>query len=273
MVIDSHYLCHRAFHSTRNLEWRGRATGVIFGFLRDISYLQNEFPHSQLVFCFEGQTLKRRELLPSYKSRRKAPSCVEEKRAYLALKQQIADLRCQLLKRVGFRNIFCEEGYESDDLLAQVALQASPEQEVILVTGDYDLFQCLRHNVSIYLPQKQRVLTKSWFETKYGIHPTEWALVKAIAGCTGDNVPGVRGVGEKTALKFVKRDLPSASKAFQSILCPEGKSTVRRNRLLVQLPFSGCPFLKFQPDQLCKRAWFEMTSGLGMRSIAHQSPI
>ena len=144
LVLDCHYLMHRAFHAAPDLSWEGKLTGAIYGFFKTLGALKDEFSSDRFVFCFESPHLFRRDVFPGYKRRRHAPDPKEHK-AKLHLTLQIAELRKRLLTQVGFKNVFCEEGYESDDLMAQLAADA-PE-ETILVTSDSDLYQCLRSNV------------------------------------------------------------------------------------------------------------------------------
>lgn len=270
LVLDSSYLCHRAFHTLR-LSWDGEATGVVFGFLKGIRELKEEFNTDKIAFCFEGHPLKRLNLCPNYKNGRdRRERTPEEKKARAGLTSQIERLRTEYLPRIGFRNIFHFPGYESDDIMAQIAY--SSPFKVVLVTADSDMFQCLRENVVVYSPQKQKIHTVHWFDQKYGIAPSLWPVVKALAGCHSDNVRGVPGIGEITALKFCRRELPTASKAFRMILFPESKAIVRLNRQLVELPFEGCPVPEIVEDRLSRAGWKEVCEKLGMKSIAGRIP-
>ncbi len=272
LVLDSHYLCHRSFH-TLDLSWDGRATGVIYGFLKSISLFKEEFRTDRIAFCFEGTSSHREKLYPEYKQKRKQERSPEEAKAYASLGVQISELRMRYLPQIGFQNIFCYAGFESDDSMAEIARSFPRDQEVILVTGDQDLFQCLRPNVIIYSPQRGKLITDRWFQNQFQIPPARWALVKAIGGCSTDNVKGVPGVGEITALKFAQGLLSPDSKAYRSILSPEGKAIVRRNKKLVQLPFEGCPVPLVVKDEVSKKGWKEVCETLGMRSLAGRAPI
>jgi DNA polymerase-1 len=273
LVLDTSYLCHRAFHTTaKGLSWRGNKTGVIFSFLKSITSIKDEFQTDRIAFCFEHPHSYRRAIYPSYKRRRMTRKRTEEEaRACCELNEQISDLRLRYLPRIGFNNIFSFYGMESDDIMASIA--ETREEEVILVTGDHDLFQCLRQNVSIYNPQHQKLLTIGWFKNVYGITPKQWAVVKAIAGCTSDEVKGIQGIGEKTALKYMRGELSEQHKAYYKIASSFGKIIVLRNRPLVELPFKGCPVPKIQEDHISKRDWLEVCSELGMGSIASRPPV
>lgn len=274
LVFDVHYLAHRAFHSTCDLSYHGKATGVIFGFLQSIGFLKDDFQTDRVVFCFEHKHLKRRDIFPSYKERRhtsyKPP---EELKAMGELNAQIAELRQRYLPKIGFNNVFAYDGYESDDVMAAIARDYGKEQEVVIVTADLDLLQCLSPKVSIYSPQKKKLLTELWFYREYGISPAQWALVKALAGCSGDCVPGIKGVGEVTALKWIKGELSKTSKAWKLIESKTAAEIVLRNQRLVELPFEDCPTPKIVEDEVTKAKWEEVMEELGMHSLAGKPPI
>lgn len=274
LILDCHYICHRAFHTAKNLSWKGISTGVVFGFLKSITSLKDEFQTDRVVFCFEHPHLFRRDVYPEYKRRRNTKERTEEeKKSYESLVIQISELRRRYLPKIGFKNVFSFRGMESDDIMAAVAMNLPKGDSAIIITADHDLYQCLGPNVEMFPPQSFKVLTEDWFIGHYGIRPSQWAVVKAIAGCPSDEVKGVPGVGEKTALKFVKGELVKTSKAYQAIVSAEGRAIVRRNRALVQLPFKGCPVPDLQEDRISRKQWQEVCADLGMKSIASHPPI
>jgi len=274
LVLDVSYLCHRTFHASKGLSWNGKATGVIFSFLKSISFLKDEFQTDRIAFAFEHPHLLRKDFYSAYKRKRHTKERTEEEmQSYRELSKQIQALRTDYLPRIGFKNIFCFDGYEADDILAKIAETSTVDDEVVLVTGDSDLYQCLRPGVMIYSSHKQKVLTVGWFVRHYGIGSSQWAVVKALAGCSGDEVEGIAGVGEKTAIKWMRGVLKKPSKVFKAIDSAQGRAIVRRNRVLVQLPYSGCPVLVIQEDIISKAAWVGVCSELGMRSIAGRPPI
>lgn len=270
LVLDSHYLCHRAFHAQGELSFKGKPTAVVFGFLKSIVQLKEEFQTDRVVFCFEHPELKRREIFPGYKKRRHDRRTPQEVANYRRLAEQIAALREDYLQRIGFSNVFCFPGMESDDIMAAISRS---QKNVILVTADADLWQCLSEEVCIYVPTKQKLLTRHWFVREYGFEPRRWALVKALAGCHSDCVPGIAGVGEATAIRYVRGQLAPTRKAFLDIRSDAGRAVVRRNRQLVELPFAGCPEPVLRPDAVTEEGWLSVCKELGMRSLAGRPPI
>ncbi len=272
LVLDVHFLAHRAFHTTKALSHKGESSGVIYGVLRAVLDIKERFMTDRVVFCFEHPTLYRKTICPTYKLKRhKREMNDEEREAYKGLILQIMELQRRYLPRIGFRNIYSFNGMESDDIMAKIAeTQTDP---VVIVTADADLYQCLRPGVRIFAPTKDRILTEEWFRNKYGIKPKQWALVKAIAGCSSDEVPGIAGVGEITAVKFLRGELPTKSRAYKSIMSEEGKAIVRGNREIIELPFKGCPSPLLTEDKIDRNEWREVCKLLGMQSIAGRNPI
>ncbi len=267
LVLDVSNLCHRAWHALPKLSWRGQSTEVIFGFLRTVEHLRNHFATDNFAFCFEHPILFRRDTFPEYKLRReKNPDSSELPREQLY--QQISDLRLKHLPNAGFRNIFCSKGMEADDLMAMIALSRAhiAGLETILVSSDSDLYQCLLNpTVIIYSLHDKKIKTQEWFQKKYGIHPSRWAMVKSLAGCPTDGVPGISGVGEKTALKYVADALPTSSKGFQRIRSTVGRSVLDRNRQLVTLPHRLCPIPNLVDNGWNLSQWREVLNSLGIR--------
>ncbi len=273
LVIDVSYMCHRAFHTAGHLSWKGKPTGVVFQFLKSITTLKDEFQTDLIAFCFEHPHLYRRDLYPQYKHRRHTDKSPQEQIAYNQLQIQITELRKRYLPKIGFKNVFCCRGMESDDIMAALAKSVDPYDEMILVTADSDMYQVLAPNVSIYSPQKRKIITCEQFVGKYKIYPREWAIVKALSGCISDEVKGISGIGEITALSYLRGDLKPDSRAYNAIRSAEGKAIVRRNRALVQLPFKDCPVPDLQEDELDIKGWKEVCALLGMKSIAGHPPI
>ena len=274
LVLDVHYLCHRAFHTARGLSWKGRPTGVIYSFLKSIQTFKDEFGTDRIAFCFEHPHLFRRDIYPGYKRRRhRRQQTSEQKKAHDELTVQIDELRLRHLPKLGFKNIFYAHGFEADDLLAAIAhsLKNQRETDVVLVTADSDLYQCLAPNVMIYSPQKQKLFTEKWFINHYGFRPRKWAMLKAITGCKGDEVPGISGIGEVTAVKIVRGELPPDWWAYQAVKAAE--QLIKRNLSLVKLPFKPCPVPTLQEDKVDREAWKELCKLLGMRSLINRPPI
>jgi len=274
LLLDCDYLCHRALHSTGGLSYHGSATGVIYGFLKSLSSFQDLFNTSNFIFCWDSRTNKRLEIYPEYKANRQKNEYTEaEVEFYRAFKKQMKLLRTTYLPTIGFRNVFVQRGYESDDVMASiVSYTIETTDEAIIITADKDLYQCIDSNISCYNPQTNKHLTLQGFKKQYGIEPMLWGLVKSFAGCTTDNVKGIQGVGEITAIKFLNDKLNPDSKAYKAIKSPAGNDISDNNQELVILPMKGTQRFKIRRNKLSEQGWKQVTKLLGMESIQDRMP-
>lgn len=271
LILDSNYLCHRAYHAMGDLQHKDIRTGMLFGFLRDITTLQDLFSTRSVVFCFDNGTSLRAQHLPTYKSRRKAKDkdlSHEEMNKKIELYYQIDQLRDIYLRRLGYNNVHHYPGYESDDIIAKLCMSSMRNEEKIIVSADADLYQCIDGNTRWYNPQKRLMMDKAKFNAEWGIQPSEWRHVKALAGCGSDDIVGIKGVGEKTAAKYLRGDLGLTSKAYQSIASPAGLATWKQNIKLVRLPYPGTPEYTLLPDNVTEAKWQAFADEFGMATLS-----
>jgi DNA polymerase-1 len=269
LLLDSNYLCHRAKWAMGNLMYEGKPTGVIYGFLQTVLQLQRQFKTSNIAFCFDSRSSLRKKAYPEYKAHRKQYQILTEKEQLWEneFRKQIQLLRKSYLPMIGFNNIFIQKGYESDDLLAKLALDIT-KGDVAIITADEDLFQCINKNVFVYNPQKKLYMTYQRFYNYYGIKPWEWRLVKALAGCASDNIKGLHGIGEKTALKWIQGTLTNTnSKAYKTLDSQESASVFNFNYPLVKLPLKGTKNMQLQNDNISKDGWQYVCNKLGFKTL------
>lgn len=275
LLIDSPFLCWRAKYSMpQDLSYMGSPTAIIYAFLKEIVTLQNEFQTSHVIFFFDSKTSLRKEIYPEYKSNRHTKELTEEEMQFeIAFRNQMLKLRKEYLKTIGWKNVFQVKGYESDDLIAQFcSMLSKAEDKSVIITADHDLWQTIGPNVSVYNPRDKKELTYQAFKQKYGIKPRQWAVVKAMAGCGSDDVKGIKGVGEITAVKYLTGNLKSNSKIYKAIESEDGQRVIRRNLKLVRLPFEGTPEQTIVEDKLSMTGWKEIVKKLGFKSFDHTDP-
>lgn len=265
LIIDTSYLAYRSFYAMGELQYDGVGTVVPFGVLRDTVILHERFVPDRTAFCFDIGMPKRKLYCQSYKERRRKEEQDDEEKSKARgeVRRQIKRLYRSILPSLGYNNLFGHKGYEADDLIARLALRY-PKIDKVIVGADSDLYQLISERASVYNPQKKKLITKKSFEEEWGICPSMWGLVKAIAGCTTDNIPGVKGVGEKTAVKFVSGRLQSG-KIFEKIV--NQRAFWQENLKLVQLPFEGTPDCKVVPDTVSQKRWKEVKKELGINSF------
>ena len=274
IILDCNYLCHRAKYSTGELSYKGSATGVVYGFLKAVTYLLEKFDSPNIVFCWDSKTSKRKQICPSYKKSRENPHEGKSKKEIafdIEFRKQMKMLRKVYLKKIGYRNVFCQKGMEGDDIIASVCLNLKTEEEAVIVTADKDMYQLIKGNVSVYNPAKNKMITLQNFYKEYGILPRLWITVKCFAGCSADEVKGIQGVGEVTALKWLRGLLKPNLKIAQRIK-KEGEDITNKNYPLVALPFEGTKIFKLKKDRLSEKGWEEVMKRLGLTSLRDKAP-
>lgn len=266
LIIDGNYLAYRAFYSTpSHLSWNDKPTATLYGFFRDLFILLDDFKPSRVSLCFDHGRSKRYDLCPSYKSARRKNLAEDEIISIDAMKVQVEILKTELLRQIGFSNVHYQFGYEADDVIASLAHFSVPHGvEGLIISGDQDLYQLLRPGIKIYNPITKVVTTDRSFRFLYGIEPNQWIWVKAIAGCRSDSVPGVKGVGEKTALKYLRDELGGAK--LRSI--EDSVELWRDNVPLIRLPMAGTWRFAFLEDSVnLNQDWDSVMKSLGIKSL------
>jgi len=275
LIIDCNYLCHRAKHSMGGLSHGNTPTGIIYGFLKSIQALQDQFNTQHIIFCWDSKTSKRKDIFPDYKKKRAnryKDLTKKEIKFEKAFRHQMKMLRTKYLKLIGYKNNFVQAGYEGDDIMASITLNLKMNDEAILVTSDKDMYQLISPKVSFFNPSKGKLFTYQKFMQKYRMPTYDWGSMKCLAGCTTDEVPGIKGVGEKTAIKYIRMDLKPTTKAYQRIVSKKGLRIEKRNRKLVVLPFDGVKNFKLRKDELSNKGWKKVIEELGMKSLRDKGP-
>lgn len=262
LLLDCNYLVWRAHYSTGHLSHKGTPTGSIFGFFKTINELQNRFATTRLVFCFDHGRSKRYKLSKKYKSNREL---TEEK---IEVHKQINALKFKYLKKVGYKNICYAKGYEADDIIASIAKNIKYPHHAIIVSADKDLMQLLDYDqrIQVYNPSSKKLYTHSMFMQEFGISPNRWAEVKAMAGCSSDNIEGIPGVGEKTAIKELT--VGTTGKVKDKIKKYNSNEKWKKKQIkLVTIPYKGCPVFKLKKDVLDPQACAKLLDNLGFQSL------
>ncbi|MBU2455972.1 MAG: DNA polymerase I, partial [Proteobacteria bacterium] len=195
-LIDGSAFLYRAFHAIRSLSTsKGHPTNATFGFARILlKLLKDNCPEYAIVFFdVKGPTF-RHKVYDQYKANR--PPMPEE----LAL--QIPDIK----KIIAAFNIPVVEkqGFEADDLVGTYSKLAQEQGfEVVMVTGDKDFIQLVTKNCTLWDPMKDTLTDVEKVKKDMGIEPMQFIDVLGLAGDTSDNIPGVAGVGPKTAIALI----------------------------------------------------------------------
>ncbi|MWQ23852.1 DNA polymerase I [Glaesserella parasuis] len=197
VLVDGSSYLYRAFHAFPPLtNKQGEPTGAMYGVLNMLKSLiaQVEPSHIAVVFDAKGKTF-RDELFEQYKSHR--PPMPDE------LRSQIQPLHA-IIKALGIP-LLSIEGVEADDVIGTLAVQASQAgKHVLISTGDKDMAQLVNDHIMLINTMNNTLLDREGVIEKYGIPPELIIDYLALLGDSSDNIPGVKGVGEKTAIALLQ---------------------------------------------------------------------
>lgn len=197
VLVDGSSYLYRAFHALPPLNTStGHPTGAIKGVINMLRRLQKDYPHSVIAVIFDakGKTF-RDDMYPAYKANR--PSMPDE------LRQQVEPIH-QIIAAMGLPLITIG-GVEADDVIGTLAHQATQEQlSVVISTGDKDMAQLVNEHVSLVNTMTETLMDIEGVVSKFGIPPERIIDYLALMGDKVDNIPGVAGVGEKTALGLIQ---------------------------------------------------------------------
>lgn len=281
LLIDVSYICHRAFHAMGELSHEGVKTGVLYGFFREVADTADLVGADHLAFCCDVGHVYRSGIYPAYKEARRTKVLTdEEKEARNERNRQITLLRLKYLPQCGYRNIFAQDGYEADDMIA-AACAALPEgDEACIVSADQDLWQLLSARVWVWNPASKTALTYEGFKRAWGIDPALWPHVKAWAGCTSDGIEGLPGIGDKTAALYLagklrcrkgggiyKRGVRVADCTCRACAIAGGLAIHNRNIMLTRLPAPGTERPVWREDEVTPARRDAVFEKLGFKSL------
>ncbi len=218
LIIDANAIIHRAFHALPPLQTKaGEIVNAVYGFCLMFLRALNEIKPDYVAACFDvkGPTF-RHEQFKEYKAKRiKAPD---------ELYSQITIVK-DVLKSFSVP-VFEQQGYEADDLIATVCFliqkkQVMPKPEIVILSGDMDNLQLVSEQVKVYTMRKGLKDTVLYgiaeVKERYdGLLPEQVVDYKALRGDPSDNIPGITGIGEKTAIQILK-DFSSLENLYKEV--------------------------------------------------------
>lgn len=195
-LIDGSGLCYRAYYALTNFTTSyGQPTGAVFGFVSILNKILKDAPE-YIVCCFDvSRETFRQKKYKEYKIQR--PPAPQGLSAQMDLIKEV----------VSAYNITVSElaGYEADDLIASFARIAGENSwDTVIVSSDKDLLQLVDERVKVFEPKKEVWYDNEAVVLKYGLEPKRLIDIFSLMGDTSDNIPGVKGVGEKTATALIK---------------------------------------------------------------------
>ena len=201
LILDSNSLMNRAFYAVPDLtNSEGIHTNAVYGFTNMLLKMKEEFNPDYIVAAFDRKapTFRHKEFSDYKAGRKKMPP---------ELGEQFPIVK-ELLELLAI-NIYEIDGFEADDIIGTVAKIAEKHNiEVFVVTGDKDALQLASEKTNVVITKKgvteTAIYNKKIFMDEFGVTPTQFIDVKGLMGDKSDNIPGVPGVGEKTAFKLIQ---------------------------------------------------------------------
>lgn len=254
LLLDGNSFCYRAFYAIRELRnSKGEPTNAVYGFITMLEKLLKEFEPdgAAVVFDMKGPTF-RHEKFEDYKVHR-TPMPDD-----LVFQMPIIREAVEAMNVA----VYGLEGYEADDVLATLAQKLEKEgHEAFIVTGDKDLLQLVTKKIKVINPQKDNfVYDVDAVKARYGVGPEGVVEIMALMGDAVDNIPGVPGIGDKTASKLIQQyktvknlykhidDLP-ANKMRESLVKHKAEAEMSH-----ELATAHCDVpIKFKPADLVRR--------------------
>lgn len=202
ILIDGHALAYRAYFGMPDTfsTSDGEKTNAVYGFTNMILAVWKEYEPDYFIVTFDKGDTFRHEMYSEYKgTREKMPD---------DLRTQIE--RIEQLVRAFNMPVFVKDGYEADDLLGTLANQAAERGiRALIVTGDRDTFQLVKPNINVVISgrrfEDRQLYDEAAVEAKYGLPADKLVDLKAMVGDTSDNIPGVKGIGEKGGAKLLQQ--------------------------------------------------------------------
>ena len=246
LIVDFLNVAYRSFFAIRELSnSKGLPTNAIYGFIQSVRKWKTELSPTHLAIVLDAETPKRRlELLPEYKANR--PEVPDR------LPPQLKMLN-ELFPMLGWPSAY-HPAEEADDLAAALALVAAKEgHDVRIASNDKDFFQIVGPKIKVLrsTPKETILADEEWVRNRWGIEPNQVADFLALLGDHVDNIPGVDGVGEKTASELIRR-FGSIEKLLASLgeiqrpkirtALADHTDAIRRNLNLIRLnPIQNIP--------------------------------
>lgn len=239
VIIDGNNQLHRAYHKQKGLRSPdGRESGAIYGFSTILASYMKKYRPTACICIFDGGRSKHRlNILPDYKGGRVQNLDFDKESFY----EQRDDI-LELLKALNIYTIH-KRGEEADDYMYLISKKYNKQFEnIIIISNDKDFHQLISNRVSIFSPKDNRLLTKFNYESTKGYKPRQVVDYLILDGDKSDNIPGYKGFGEKTIMKFLDKhksikDYLSSDEQFGKLDKDVLTELYWRNKALIDIRF------------------------------------
>jgi len=229
-LVDGNSYFYRAFHAIKNLtNAEGFPTNAIYGFTTMLlKILKDRKPEAIAIALDSKELTERHHLYEQYKAQR--PQMPDSLMVQIPrIKEVIEAFRIPM---------FQMPGYEADDIIATIACQCAEQNaHVFILTADKDMMQVVSERIKIYDPVKDTIIDESYVIERFGVPPDRVPEVMALMGDAVDNIPGVKGIGEKTAKALITKagSLDKLLEKPEQFAAPRIAALIRAQKDAVQL--------------------------------------
>ncbi len=258
LVVDGTNNFIRCWTVVPTLSDNGDHIGGASGFLTSLGYAIKLLKPTRVIVVFDGKggSVRRQQLFPGYKGKRKPLSRVN--RAYADMtdaETEKKEMLAQMGKLIEYLrclpvSVVCVDYIEADDAIGYIATQMFPKGKITIMSGDKDFLQLVNTRVSVWSPIKKKIYSVQDIINQYGVHPTNFIYYRILEGDESDNIGGVKGIALKTAIKMFPaiteeaeysvekmllhaRDKANEGKKYSSVI--DQAEIVSRNYQLMQL--------------------------------------
>jgi len=211
LVIDGLNTFIRVFSAVPALNDDGMHIGGVTGFLRSVAAVIRRLKPTRCVIVFDGKggSKRRKELFPEYKANRANKTAFNRYQEFASLEDESASMKKQFGRMVQYLNCLpvttlSIDNVEADDIMAYIAneIYTKDENRVTICSTDRDFLQLVNNRISVWSPIKKKMYTPSVMQEEFGFSSKNYLLYRSFIGDKSDNIPGLKGVGPKSLIKY-----------------------------------------------------------------------
>lgn len=211
IIIDAMNMFMRSYHAINHVDVDGDHVGGLAGFLKSVGSMIKQHNPTEVFIVFDGEQASstKRNLYPAYKGNREL-AAISKPLLYSSKAEERAAIYNQAVRGAGYCKLLpvktlCIDNMEADDVIGYMVKHMendSSVDEVVLITEDSDYLQLINKKTTVYFPIKKQFVNEKYVLDRYHCHPNNFALYKTLDGDKSDNIPKVKGMGEKTFAKL-----------------------------------------------------------------------
>jgi len=211
LVIDGLNTFIRVFSAVPALNDDGQHIGGVTGFLRSVAAVIRKIKPTRCIIVFDGKggSKRRRELYPEYKANRANKTAFNRYQEFATLEDEQDSMKRQFGRMIQYLNCLpvttlSIDNVEADDIMAYIANEIYTEEEnrVTICSTDRDFLQLVNQRISVWSPIKKKMYTPSVMQEEFGFNSKNYLLYRSFIGDKSDNIPGLKGVGPKSLIKY-----------------------------------------------------------------------